>query len=187
MAGAGQVRREGERTGDKEEGTRGGGGDLALLILICFSWSPAPLGPRSWSEDHRESQEAGQVGETGTQGPPTSIISTPKPTGSANRTFTCLHPSCEVTRTEPCPAQLSLPGPIPLCTGRAWGTGLSPRLRLGGLGGTAWEAGPGAGTIPPGQAGLGPPVQVLERGGEWGAGGVCEPGLPPLSTAPGSL
>lgn len=47
MAGAGQVRREGERTGDKEEGTRGGGGDLALLILICFSWSPAPLGPRS--------------------------------------------------------------------------------------------------------------------------------------------
>lgn len=82
-----------------------------------------------------------------------------------------MHPSCEVTRTEPCPAQLSLPGPIPLCTGRAWGTGLSPRLRLGDLGGTAREAGPGAGTIPPGQAGLGPPVQVLERGGEWGAGG----------------
>lgn len=42
-----------------------------------------------------------------------------KPTGSANRPLTYLHPSCKVARTEWCPVQLSLLRPTPLDT-RMW-------------------------------------------------------------------
>lgn len=54
-----------------------------------------------------------------------------KPTGSANRPLTYLHPSCKVTRAELCPAQLSLLGPTSLDT--RIGPGATEQMPLAAL------------------------------------------------------
>lgn len=97
MAGGNQVRWEGVGTWDKEEGMEGDGRGLGFLILVCSSGPPSSL-----ASDHREPRGRAGVEKLAFT-PPPSVITPPKPTGLANRPFTCLHPSYKVNRIELCP------------------------------------------------------------------------------------